>query len=871
MSSFIQQLHGHIARNEFRAAFKQLESIVQSAEPEYRQLFIELQGRFHHRISLQIQGTLSNEESTLLINQIRSAMLDFIEHIRHLMEAELDFDQGKWAEFKELLRAKVVIQKNINYGNVSHVGTFQIGDTIHQTVHVPAPTIPKELTHHLPRRTQDQLIGRDAELRTLRQQLLTDQQVCVVNGIGGIGKTSLAEAYVHAHYDHYAHIAWVTQESQDLVQSFFTATTLQSNLRVPANITDQKERFAETLNRLRTLDGSPCLLVLDNAEESVSKHLDALPKGPKWHLLLTSRHTIGAISQLELDRLEPDAALALFKSICTDFKDEAAILELLAQVEYHTLTVEILAKTATNEMLSLDELNQALAQDLPVDFTVHRDQKKVARVMGYLTRIFNIQGKLDEAEQTLLKYWTCLPPIFLSLDQLKAVLPEEVHQADRFGGRVNGLVRRGWLQKGEGRSFKIHRVVADVLWAQFAPTVEEMEGLIWQVTKSLFIDDTRDNPVDKFPWLPFGWGVLNRLENSVSQANSTLKNALALVLCETGDFKRAKILQEQVIAINSVIYIPGSPEIAVGYSNLATTLRELGDFSGAKKNYEKALKILKKTFGSKHPRTSLMFSNLALVLQDLGCYHEARKLLEKTIEFDEDNLGTNHTGTARNYANLAMVLRELGDYKKAKTYCKKAIDIFERRLGYENPKTINLYSNMALVLQDLGDYDGAKELLEKAVASDERNFGKHHPKTAVRNSNLAIVLKESGNYTRAKIYLEEAIKTFEKHLGPDHPTTARSYSNLGNLLQEIRDFKGAKNLLEKAVTSDERNFGPTHQNTAISYNNLGSVLRDMEDYENALPLFKKALSILRMIFPEVHPKITAVKRNFQRLLEKMQT
>ncbi len=659
--------------------------------------------------------------------------------------------------------------------------------------------------------------------------LLEQQSACVVNGIGGIGKTSLAEAYIEAYYGDYAHIAWVTQESHDLVQSFLTATTLQSNLGIPDAFTDQQQRFAETLNRMKALDGSPCLLVLDNAEESVSNHLDALPKGPQWHLLLTSRHSIGSISELELDKLEPEAALDLFKSHCPDFKDDAAVLDLLKQVEYHTLTVEILAKTANRRSSSRDQLLNALKEDWKVMVSVNRGKNKVKRVMSYLTSIFKVQGKLSEEETWLLTQFTCFPSDYLSVDTIAELVSgyrdrkkqpvasrpnwfdrlfrrgkaksvpesstpnplEALWQSQNFPGELevilNRLVDTGWLQKGEDRRFRLHRVVGDVLWTQFAPTVEEMEGLIGRVDDLLYINQTKDNPVDKFPFIPFGQAMLDRFP------------------------------KEKHDLIAGIQYV------------------------------------------------------LATVFQHSGKYLEAKRLFESVVLTHEQIHGPDHEKTAAAHSNLALVLQDLGDYAGAKVLMEKAVAAAEKYYGPQHPQTVIYISNMALVLQDLNNFVGAKGLLDKAIAADERNFGTEHPTTAISYSNMALVLKDLGDYAGSKELLEKAVAAAETNYGPQHPQTTIYISNLATVLKDLAEYVLAKELLEKAVAADERNFGTKHPTTARRYNNLAGVLVDMEEYEQALLLYKKALVIFRKVLPEGHPNIVVVEGNLQRLLSKIQS
>ncbi len=824
MPTIIHQLHQLIRRNEFRPAFTLLDQFIGDRTPYHNQL-IQLRGRFNDQVDRHIAGALSETDQILLVNQIREAVLEFLEQIGYLIETEEGMNEEEWAEFRETLITRVVNQKNINYGTISNVGSVSFGDTIHQTVHIPNPTVPKELTASLPRRSRDQLIGRDRELESLRKALLSQQSVCVVNGIGGIGKTSLAEAYVYAHYDDYAHIAWVTQDSEDLLQSFLTARTLQMNLGVPEGITDRDQLFAEVLNRMKALNGEPCLLVLDNAELSAAEFRHQLPQGPKWHVLFTSRHEIPHLPQFPLDHLAPEQALKLFHSFCPDLKEKERIQTLLEGIEYHTLTVELLAKTAFHQMLTMNQLEAALPSDALAGIHIAHSKDKVERVMGYLTRIFDVQGKFDGRERVLLQYWACLPPIFLSLDQLRAVLPEEVYGAEGFGGLLNGLVQRGWLQKGDGRTFKIHRVVADVLWRQFEVSVEEVEPLIERIDGLLSFDDNSESPLSRFPFMPFGQVIVERFREEKSDPIADITFALA------------------------------------------TLYRHAGDYKNSERFYKKEITIREFVNGIESSKAANAYSNLAIALKYLGRFKEAKEFQEKSVESDEQNFGTDHPITASRYSNLAMLLKHLGDYQGAKELMEKALKSDQSNFGVDHPKTALRYSNLATVLNDIGEYEQAKELMERSISITEKILGIDHPNTTMRYSNLGMVLKNLKDYPNAKILLEKALDWNQKNLGINHPNTAKSYSNLALVLTALGEFARAIELMEKSLSISKHQFGDEHPTTAKRYNYLAKIYGEIKQYPQALKLHKKAISIAKKVLPRGHPSILRYEKNLQELIE----
>jgi tetratricopeptide (TPR) repeat protein/GTPase SAR1 family protein len=659
--------------------------------------------------------------------------------------------------------------------------------TVHQN---SVAKISKDLTLRIPKIHLSEVIGREDELEDLHKLLFDNKHVVVVNGLGGIGKTTLAQAYMSLYYDDYQHIAWISQSSENAIESdFVNADGLKENLKIDTNGKDLPMLFNEVLLRLKSLTDRPNLLLIDNAETSLTQYFDRLPNQPNWHLLVTSREHIERFYVKELGFLSPEKALELFQKHCTLIKDEEAIKELLHIVDYHTLTIEILAKTAQKLRTDISVLKTAIENDLKSPVFISHKGEKIDKVRSYLYSIFDL-SKLNENETWLMKQFACLTSEFHSYELLLELInPADEHE-ENFAETLTELVAKGWLLTNtENDSYKMHRVIADVTSQKLAIELGDVENLISSVTQKLRFDQTKDNPTDKFQWIPFGEAILSNFEYEIDNKIATLQNNLALRNRDSGAYKKAKKLLEKAIISDETKLGEKHPNTAVSYSNLALVLQDLGDYEGAKKLLEKATISDETNFGEKHPTTAVRYSNLALVLKDLGDYEGAKKLSEKAMISDETNFGEKHPTTAVSYSNLALVLQVLGDYRGAKKLLEKATISAETNFGEKHPTTASVYSNLATVLQALGDYEDAKKLLEKATISDETNFGEKHPKTAVSYSNLATVHFYLKDFKNAVMLLEKAYRIYHNHLGDNHPNTKTIKENLDYVVSQIKEKK----------------------------------------------------------------------------------
>lgn len=408
------------------------------------------------------------------------------------------------ATFRTLLSG-VMSQKNIVHGGISNVKTVKIGDEIHYHYHGEKPALPKELTAKIPRTPPDKIIGREAELADLQRRLFHNKQVVLVNGLGGIGKTTLAQVYAAKYWEEYRHIAWVTQVSEDISSDFITSEGLLEILNIQSDGKEPKELFINIITELKKIAGEPNLLILDNVDSSLNQWYDYLPGQPRWHILATSRQRIEKFDVKELDFLTEAEAVALFLSHYTrgDISEDE-IKGLVRAVDLHTLTIEILAKTADLQRSEPGALKNAIAADLKANVYVPHKGGKIEKVTSYLCSIFSMSG-IRESELWLLKQFACLPPEFHGYQLLKDLInPAAAQKEDIFSETLEELSAAGWLLKNpESDSYKMHRIIGDVLKKQRPPAPADVEALLESVAAILYIDQAKDNPVDKFPYIYF--------------------------------------------------------------------------------------------------------------------------------------------------------------------------------------------------------------------------------------------------------------------------------------------------------------------------------------------------------------------------------
>lgn len=592
----------------------------------------------------------------------------------------------------------------------------------------------KELSNRIPRTDPRDIVGRTEDLQHLHELLTKDNRVVVVNGLGGIGKTTLAQAYVSKYYSDYQHILWITQSAENITNDFVNADGLVQNLGIQGAGLLPEQVFEQIIRKLKAIPENPNLLVIDNAERSLSNYTDVLPTQPMWNFLITSREDIDGFYPKQLDFLTEQQAIQLFQShYSRKSLTVSEIKEIVEAVDYHTLTIEILAKTAQVQRSDVSTLKEAIRNDLKANVKINRRKQNIEKIGSYLTTVFNISS-LNDVEVWLMQQLACLPSEYQAYDLLKQlIIHEQSPHKEMFSETLDTITKKGWLLYNEDTdSYKMHRIIAAVVKREHPITANAVDSLITNLIEKLGIDFNTDDPVERLIWIPYCKSVLGNITDT-SLKIAQLENNLGNILLHLGQFAEARLFYEKSVVIYEEIYGVESGEALTISNNLARAMINLQDYEEGRKRLERNIQLAEKMFGSDHPDAITGYEVMGLLLRAEGRLKEAKLIREKVTASTEKFYGVDHPSTAISYLNHANILIELGEYKEAETLVKKGIKICEKSLGETHINTGFMYHNMAISLYYLGDENKALLFMKKTLQIFDKSLPKDHPRVATAN------------------------------------------------------------------------------------------------------------------------------------------
>ncbi|AQG81108.1 tetratricopeptide repeat protein [Spirosoma montaniterrae] len=516
------------------------------------------------------------------------------------------------------------------------------------------------------------LVGRTDELSQIDAHFARHDML-LLRGMGGIGKTTLAKAYMARSRDGYDHLAYV-EIVGTIADSILIQLGNSPDVAFTPNLADSTDdkfkALIDTLGRIPNL-----LLVLDNANDADDLRLrQRALESLAGRVLITGRARPQTFVQerkvQEIKKLTPADALQLFKNLypipLTDAEDEL-VKTILEKAFYHPKLIEVLAKAAyANSWLQLTDLRAIVEQKEyrheAINYPVEVDDQTKA-IYRILLDLFDTDRLSDDAQQ-LLRYFAVLPTIDVPITHLATILrantPAEQQQLQTS---LQELTRLGWLDDTNNRYFAMHGLVQWTMRERLQPTATNCERLLDGMADALYTEPT-ENPLDKQVYLPYTAEWLTLFANEKNEILARFFNNLARF-----------------------------------FNNIAATYRALGQHDERLAYNQNALAIFEAVLPTNHPDLAQSINNIAEAYGALGQQDKRLEYNLKALAIREAVLPANHPDLAQSFNNIAATYYYTGDLGKALDYMQKALTIWERVLPAEHPDLLSSRKSLAVIEQ----------------------------------------------------------------------------------------------------------------------------------------------------------------------------
>ena len=570
-------------------------------------------------------------------------------------------------------------------------------------------------------------IGRKRYLIQMRQAFRAGRHICL-HGLGGLGKTTLAEAFAHNYASHQSGDVIVFRNGNQINEKFILDEILarleesnapKSTIRqLKARLDDPQTDVLDKLQLLidNYLNGRKTILIFDNVEdvqtdaggayqrsigsESLSAFLRHLCENTttNCHILFTTRYKIenlaDVVEHLALDKMGYAEQYRLLnysqilRGIPLQDRDDV-----YKRLDGHPRGYEYLeALLKKDKTFSWQQVSKAEAdvfENLLLAKVYERLTEREKAIFQMIS-VFIARTPLAALAAVSGENEADLLPVLQSLQDWSLCFLEkegrfEVHRLTRewMGENVIPPVKiKEWALKAGGY-FRIDAssyegIELSISYFEIAEAWFEFSNL------SLYLQDHYQLIGFNQKAFELNWGVLEK--DIDAKTNAHAYNALGHIYKLRGNLDEALKLYEQSLIINQQIGdYAGEGE---GLNNLASIAAVKADYEAAIRYSEMGLVVMRK-IGDLQGEGAIL-NNLGQIYTDKSDYNSALSHLERGLTIMRQ-IG-DIKGESGTLNNLALIAYHKGDYDKALNYYEQS---------YTIQKEIRSLKSMGIILNNI--------------------------------------------------------------------------------------------------------------------------------------------------------------------------
>lgn len=499
-------------------------------------------------------------------------------------------------------------------------------------------------------------------------KLKENKKLVLVNGMGGIGKSTVCRKLFHELAEKSDRtLAWIVYNKKDLREDF------EKQMFFPKEGNNWEKRFIKFLQQDIETEAIVFIDNLDVSEEE-EPFLNEIANA-NCSIICTSRITdFHHYEVVPVSFFTIEDCVQLFYSYYRLEYDRKRIINIVSRAGRHTLVIEILAKIGNAEGYTLQKLQEILnEQGFDLEGIASVGMKEDT-LIGHLCKTFNTQ-KMNQQQKAFLYCLAVLP-----VQRIPLALKNWLKLPNSYN--INYLKKRAWFLK-DAEGFYMHPVIKEVVKKMIEPQQQVLKDLLKSFEGELSF---KENPKyeKSMEIISYVEAVLPFLDD-ISEMPQLLYN-VSMLYGQFGVYEKALEYVSQCIKIIE-LQEDDSELLGSAYNHEGYIYYYIFEDEKAEESYKKAYSIRKKLKNKKLLAQTV--TNLGLLYQGMWKTHkepisqEAIKLLEASAQcqqeaigiFEEIFDGKMHPNLASAYNNMAELQNSLHRFEDAEYYFNKAATI----------------------------------------------------------------------------------------------------------------------------------------------------------------------------------------------------
>ena len=734
-------------------------------------------------------------------------------------------------------------------------------------------------------------IGRKRYLNQLRRSFAKGQHV-VLHGLGGMGKTTLAEAFAH-NYDNHSHEVIIFRNGakiseKSILDELFAR--LEADEKVNKNILRQIKQYLESdaspEEKLQVLidnylQNRKTILIFDNFEDvqqgeggvqersigsaglaTFMQHL-CRHSPQNCHLLFTTRYVVSdlkaSVLHLGLDKMSyaESYRLSNFSATLREIP-LAQRQDMFRRFDGHPRAYEfletILEKDPTTDWSSLvasvGQVEAQVWEDLLLEKIYHH-LPPAAQHLLQIASVCSTRTPLEALAAMSAQEADALLPLLEALHEWSLCFWDaanrqfEVHRLTREWMLQNILAAEDLKQwafaAGSYFFVKWAFAMGNYFLGKAKLSIEEAELSIAYFEAAEAWAEFADiafrlqGHYQRIGFYPKAFELNQAVlgKNIDEKTNADALNYNGIMLCSVGQYDTALRYLEQSLTITQQI----GDRLGEGttLNNISQIYHAKGDYDTALRYLEQSLAIMQQIGDRSGEGTTL--NNISQIYSAKGDYDTALRYLEQSLAIRQQ-IG-DRSGESATLNNLATTANAKGDYARALAYLEQSLAISQQIGDRSGEGTI--LGNIGQIFITKGDYDRALAYLEQSLAISQQIGDRSGEGTTL--NNISQIYSAKGDYDTALRYLEQSL-AIRQQIG-DRSGEGATLNNLAGIACAKSDYDRALAYLEQSLAIQQQIGGRLGEGTTLG--NIGQIFITKGDYDRALAYLEQSLAIQQQI------------------------
>ncbi|KAM3455313.1 hypothetical protein NHJ6243_008570 [Beauveria neobassiana] len=249
-------------------------------------------------------------------------------------------------------------------------------------------------------------------------------------------------------------------------------------------------------------------------------------------------------------------------------------------------------------------------------------------------------------------------------------------------------------------------------------------------------------------------------------------NNLGTLYVDQGRLQEAEAMYKRALDGKEKAWGPHHISTLGTVNNLGVLYRAQGRLQEAETTYKRALDGYEKAWGPNHTSMLDTVNNLGSLYSDQGRLQEAEVMYKRALDGYEKAWGPNHTLALRTVNNLGVLYRVQGRLQEAEAICERVLDGYEKARGPNHTSTLRAVNNLGALYRVQGRLQEAGAMYKRALEGYEKTLGPisvttHNP-TLDTLENFGDLYVELGQVADAIWYYQRAQNGIEAAFGRIH-------------------------------------------------------------------------------------------------------